>query len=237
MMKDPILALDVPNEAKALKLLEHFKGESIPVKIGMELFYRTGASFIESLTARGHPVFLDLKLHDIPTTVERAMINLASLGVSMVNVHAAGGADMMRAAVRGLEAGTPEKSSRPLCLAVTQLTSTDESMLKKELLIKNTMQDTVAHYAANAAQAGLDGVVCSSLEASLVQKTCGSAFLRVTPGIRQASDEANDQVRSTTPSEARAYGSTHIVIGRSVTKSEAPAAAYDTIRNDWRSLS
>lgn len=189
-MNDPfIIALDFPTEKDVRALLQSFPRESLFVKVGMELYYQEGPEIIHYLKDQGHRIFLDLKLHDIPNTVKRAMKGLARFGVDIVNVHAAGGTRMMEAALEGLEAGTPSGTRRPYCIAVTQLTSTSEQMLHRELWIDRPMEETVLHYAALAKQSGLDGVVCSAKEVPLVRKQCGEAFLTVTPGIRFADDE------------------------------------------------
>ncbi|MBO4926251.1 MAG: orotidine-5'-phosphate decarboxylase [Clostridia bacterium] len=218
-----IIALDFPSAQEVYAFLDRFKEEKPFVKIGMELFYAEGPEIVRQVKARGHRIFLDLKLHDIPNTVKSAMRVLSRLDVDMVNVHAAGTADMMRAAVEGL---TREDGTRPLLLAVTQLTSTSEERMQKELLIQASMPKTVAHYAKNARDAGLDGVVCSPLEAALVKQACGNDFLTVTPGIRFADSAADDQRRVMTPEKARRSGSDFIVVGRPVTRADDPVAAY-----------
>ncbi|MCR4886440.1 MAG: orotidine-5'-phosphate decarboxylase [Clostridiales bacterium] len=218
-----IIALDFPSAQEVYAFLDRFKEEKPFVKIGMELFYAEGPEIVRQVKARGHRIFLDLKLHDIPNTVKSAMRVLSRLDVDMVNVHAAGTADMMRAAVEGL---TREDGTRPLLLAVTQLTSTSEERMQKELLIQASMPQTVAHYAKNARDAGLDGVVCSPLEAALVKQACGNDFLTVTPGIRFADSAADDQRRVMTPEKARRSGSDFIVVGRPVTRADDPVAAY-----------
>ncbi len=218
-----IIALDFPSAQEVYAFLDRFKEEKPFVKIGMELFYAEGPEIVRQVKARGHRIFLDLKLHDIPNTVKSAMRVLSRLEVDMVNVHAAGTADMMRAAVEGL---TREDGTRPLLLAVTQLTSTSEERMRGELLISASMPETVAHYAKNARDAGLDGVVCSPLEAALVKQACGNDFLTVTPGIRFADSAADDQRRVMTPEKARRSGSDFIVVGRPVTRADDPVAAY-----------
>lgn len=190
----------------------------------MELFYAEGPSIVREIKARGHKIFLDLKLHDIPNTVKKAMSVLRNLNVDMCNVHAAGTIDMMRAAVEGL---TREDGTRPLLIAVTQLTSTSEERMRGELLIDATINDTIVKYALNTRQAGLDGVVCSPLEAAMVKQACGEEFMTVTPGVRFADGEAGDQVRITTPARAREIGSDYIVVGRPVTQAADPVAAYE----------
>jgi len=194
------------------------------VKIGMELYYAAGPQIVRDIKARGHQIFLDLKLHDIPNTVRKAMSVLRELDVDMTNVHAAGTIDMMKAALEGL---TRPDGTRPLLIAVTQLTSTSEERMQKELLINATIADTISQYAANAQAAGLDGVVCSPLEASLVKERCGAEFMAVTPGIRFADAAADDQVRITTPARAREIGSDYIVVGRPITAAADPVAAYE----------
>ena len=221
--KDVIIACDFSSAAETFAFLDRFTEEKPFVKIGMELFYAEGPDIVRQIKARGHKIFLDLKLHDIPNTVKSAMRVLSRLDVDMVNLHAAGTQDMMRAALEGL---TREDGSRPLLLAVTQLTSTSEERMQKELLISASMPDTVKHYAYNAFIAGLDGVVCSPLEAALVKQACGAQFLTVTPGIRFADSAADDQSRVMTPEKARLGGSDYIVVGRPITKAPDPVAAY-----------
>ena len=223
MKHDVIIALDFPSAQDVYAFLEQFKEEKPFVKIGMELFYAEGPDIVRQIKARGHKIFLDLKLHDIPNTVKSAMRVLSRLDVDMVNLHAAGTMDMMRAALEGL---TREDGSRPLLLAVTQLTSTSEERMQKELLISASMPDTVKHYAKNAREAGLDGVVCSPLEAALVKEACGPDFATVTPGIRFSDSAADDQSRVMTPEKARLGGSDYIVVGRPITKAADPVAAY-----------
>ena len=224
MGKDVIIACDFESKAKTLAFLDRF-GELRPfVKIGMELYYAEGPSIVSELKARGHKVFLDLKLHDIPNTVKCAMAVLSSFGVDICNLHASGTSNMMRAAIEGL---TRPDGSRPTKLiAVTQLTSTSEEMMQKELLISETLPNTVLHYAKNAKNSGLDGIVCSPLEAGIVHETCGSDFLTITPGVRFADSAVGDQVRVTTPARAKEIGSDYIVVGRPITVAEDPVAAY-----------
>lgn len=225
MTKDVIIACDFSSGAETLAFLDRF-GELRPfVKIGMELFYAEGPQIVRTLKQRGHRIFLDLKLHDIPNTVKKAMRVLSSLDVDIVNCHAAGTAAMMRAALEGL---TRPDGSRPLLIAVTQLTSTDQERMTQELLIDRTLDEVVLHYAKNAASAGLDGIVCSPLEAGKVHETCGASFLTITPGVRFASSDLGDQRRVTTPAEARAVGSDYIVVGRPITEAADPVAAYQT---------
>ena len=223
MNHDVIIALDFPSAKDVYAFLDKFQEEKPFVKIGMELFYAEGPDIVRQIKARGHKIFLDLKLHDIPNTVKSAMRVLSRLDVDMVNLHAAGTIDMMRAALEGL---TREDGTRPLLLAVTQLTSTSEERMQKELLISATMPDTVKHYAYNAFIAGLDGVVCSPLEAALVKEACGKSFATVTPGIRFADSAADDQSRVMTPEKARLNGSDYIVVGRPITRADDPVAAY-----------
>lgn len=225
--RDVIIACDFPSAEKTLEFLDSFGARKPYVKIGMELFYAAGPDMVRRIKERGHSVFLDLKLHDIPNTVNKAMKNLARLGADMTNLHAAGGIKMMRAAVEGLAEGAEMSGrARPLLIAVTQLTSTDANMLKDELLISESMENTVAHYAANARLAGLDGVVCSAHEVGQVKAACGTGFLTVTPGIRFAADSADDQARIMTPAKAGETGTDYIVVGRAVTAAADPQAAY-----------
>lgn len=222
---DVIIALDFPNAQAVYAFLDKFENESRKpfVKIGMELYYAEGPQIVREIKARGHRIFLDLKLHDIPNTVKRAMAVLRNLDVDMTNLHAAGTIDMMKAAVEGL---TREDGTRPMLLAVTQLTSTTEERMQNELLIHATMPETVQKYARNAREAGLDGVVCSPLEAALVKQACGENFATVTPGIRFADSAADDQARVMTPEKARVGGSDYIVVGRPITQAADPVAAY-----------
>ena len=224
MNRDVIIACDFSSRAATLEFLDRFTGRKPFVKIGMELFYAEGPAIVRDLKARGHKVFLDLKLHDIPNTVKKAMRVLSDLDVDMVNVHAAGTVAMMRAALEGL---TRPDGSRPLLIAVTQLTSTSEETMRNELLIDASINDTIVKYASNAREAGLDGVVCSPLEAGMVKQYCGREFLAVTPGIRFADAAADDQVRITTPARAREIGSDFIVVGRPITAAADPVAAYE----------
>ena len=223
MNHDVIIALDFPSAKDVYAFLDNFKDEKPFVKIGMELFYAEGPEIVRQIKARGHKIFLDLKLHDIPNTVKSAMKVLSRLDVDMTNLHAAGTIEMMKAAVEGL---TREDGTRPLLLAVTQLTSTSEERMQKELLINETMPKTVQKYAQNAQEAGLDGVVCSPLEAALVKEACCADFATVTPGIRFADGDVGDQVRVMTPERARVGGSDYIVVGRPITRAEDPVAAY-----------
>lgn len=224
MANDVIIALDFENQQKTLAFLDRFPaGEKPYVKIGMELFYAEGPEIVRQIKARGHRIFLDLKLHDIPNTVKKAMAVLSRLDVDMVNLHAAGTRAMMEAALEGL---TRPDGSRPILLAVTQLTSTSGERMRDELLIDRPLDQVVMAYAQNAAAAGLDGVVCSPLEAGKVHAACGEGFLTVTPGIRFAGSDAGDQVRITTPQRARELGSDYIVVGRPITQAEDPVEAY-----------
>lgn len=225
MAKDVIIALDFNTAEETLKFLEGFKDLHPYVKIGMELYYAEGPAMVRELKRRGYHVFLDLKLHDIPNTVRKSMKVLAGMGVDICNLHAAGTTAMMRAALEGLTEGS-NGGPRPLLIAVTQLTSTSEEVMRKELLIDHPIGETVQHYAMNAREAGLDGVVCSPLEAGIVKEVCGSHFLTVTPGVRFADSAADDQSRVTTPARARELGSDYIVVGRPITQAPDPVAAY-----------
>jgi len=225
MGKDVIVACDFASGEETLAFLDRFTGQRKPfVKIGMELYYADGPAIVRAIKARGHKIFLDLKLHDIPNTVKKAMAVLSRLDVDICNLHAAGTKAMMEAALEGL---TRPDGSRPLLIAVTQLTSTDRQRMNEELLISGRLEDAVMHYAANARAAGLDGVVCSPLEAGAVHHRCGPDFLTVTPGIRFADSAADDQRRVTTPEKARLLGSDYIVVGRPITAAPDPVAAYE----------
>ncbi len=233
MEKDIIIALDFPSAQETLDFLDLFKGDDLPkpfVKIGMELFYAEGPSIVREIKARGHKIFLDLKLHDIPNTVKRAMATLSGLDVDITNLHTAGGSAMMKAAIEGL---TRPDGTRPLLIGVTQLTSTSPEMLKDELLIDTPMKETVMSYAKNAAVSGLDGVVCSPLEAAAVKSHCGEGFLTVTPGVRFADDDVGDQKRVMTPALARTSGCDLLVMGRPITRAADPVAAYRRARADF----
>ncbi len=223
MKKDVIIACDFASAEATYAFLDRFTEEKPFVKIGMELFYAAGPEIVREIKKRGHKIFLDLKLHDIPNTVKKAMAVLSNLDVDICNLHAAGGVDMMKAAIEGL---TRPDGTRPLLIAVTMLTSIDQDRMEKELLIKGRLQDTVMQYAENAKNAGLDGVVCSPLESGLVHGRCGEGFLTVTPGIRFADGAQGDQQRVTTPARARELGSDFIVVGRPITAAEDPVAAY-----------
>jgi len=230
MAKDVILALDFPTLSETLAFLDRFPDEKPFVKIGMELFYAEGPAAVRAIKERGHQIFLDLKLHDIPNTVKRAMAALSRLNVDMVNLHAAGASEMMRAALEGL---TRPDGTRPLLIAVTQLTSTDDKTLKKELLIDTPMAETVRSYAQNAARSGLDGVVCSPLEAAEIKAACGDRFVTVTPGIRFADSDAGDQKRIMTPEKAAKAGCDYLVMGRPITQAADPVAAYRRAIQDF----
>ena len=223
MGKDVIVACDFSSAAETFAFLDKFTEEKPFVKIGMELFYAEGPQIVRDIKARGHKIFLDLKLHDIPNTVGKAMRVLSNLDVDIVNLHAAGTSAMMKAALEGL---TRPDGTRPLLIAVTQLTSTDEQTMRSELLIGRPLDEVVMCYARNAASAGLDGVVCSPLEAGKVHEKCGADFLTVTPGVRFADGEVGDQKRVTTPAQAKELGSDYIVVGRPITKANDPVEAY-----------
>ena len=224
MGKDVIIACDFSSKEETLAFLDKFSGKKPYVKIGMELFYAEGPEIVRKIKARGHQIFLDLKLHDIPNTVKKSMSVLSRLDVDMVNLHAAGTRAMMEAALEGV---TRLDGSRPLVIAVTQLTSTSQERMQEELLISAPIDETVMHYAANPEKAGLDGVVCSPMEAGKVHETCGKQFLTVTPGIRFADGDKGDQVRVTTPAQAKEIGSDYIVVGRPITAAADPVAAYE----------
>lgn len=223
MKRDVIIACDFPNAETTFAFLDRFTDTKPFVKIGMELYYAEGPSIVRELRKRGHKIFLDLKLHDIPNTVQKAMAVLSQLDIDMVNLHAAGTKAMMEAALKGL---TRADGTRPILLAVTQLTSTSEERMRDELLISGSISDCVCHYAQMAKEAGVDGVVCSPLEAGMVKERCGAEFLTVTPGIRFADGAVGDQVRITTPAKAKEIGSDYIVVGRPITAAEDPVAAY-----------
>ena len=224
MGKDVIVACDFSSKEQVFAFLDKFTGRKPFVKIGMELYYAEGPEIVRQIKARGHKIFLDLKLHDIPNTVKKAMAVLSGLDVDMCNVHAAGTSAMMRAALEGL---TRPDGSRPLLIAVTQLTSTDEDSMKRELLIDRPLDQVVMSYAGTAKDAGLDGVVCSPLEAGKVHQTCGDGFVTVTPGVRFADGDVGDQKRVTTPEKAKELGSDYIVVGRPITAAADPVAAYE----------
>ena len=224
MGKDVIVACDFSSKEQVFAFLDQFTGRKPFVKIGMELYYAEGPEIVRQIKARGHKIFLDLKLHDIPNTVKKAMAVLSGLDVDMCNVHAAGTSAMMRAALEGL---TRPDGSRPLLIAVTQLTSTDEDSMRRELLIDRPLDQVVMSYAQTAKEAGLDGVVCSPLEAGKVHQACGDGFVTVTPGVRFADGDVGDQKRVTTPEKARELGSDYIVVGRPITAAADPVAAYE----------
>ena len=224
MGKDVIVACDFDSKEKTLAFLDKFQGEKPFVKIGMELYYAEGPAIVKEIKARGHKIFLDLKLHDIPTTVKKAMAVLSGLDVDICNLHAAGTSRMMEAALEGL---TRPDGTRPLLIAVTQLTSTDEEIMQRDLLIDQPLDKVVMHYATNAADSGLDGVVCSPLEAGKVHGRCGENFLTITPGVRFADGDIGDQKRVMTPAAAKEIGSDYIVVGRPITAAADPVAAYE----------
>ena len=223
MGKDVIIACDFASKAQVLEFLDKFTGKKPFVKFGMELFYAEGPEIVREIIARGHKIFLDLKLHDIPNTVKKSMAVLSRLDVDMTNLHAAGTVNMMQAALEGL---TREDGTRPILIAVTQLTSTDQETMQNDLLINKPIDEVVMHYAANAAKAGLDGVVCSPLEAGKVHDRCGKDFVTVTPGVRFADGDIGDQKRVMTPAAAKEIGSDYIVVGRPITAAADPVAAY-----------
>ena len=230
MGKDVIIACDFSSAKETFEFLDKFEGKKPFVKIGMELFYAEGPEIVRQIKARGHKIFLDLKLHDIPNTVKKAMRVLSKLDVDMCNLHAAGAAPMMEAALEGL---TRDDGSRPILIAVTQLTSTDQQTMERDLLIKEPIDRVVMHYAKTAADAGLDGVVCSPLEAQKVHDACGKDFLTVTPGVRFADGDVGDQKRVMTPEQAKRIGSDYIVVGRPITAADDPVAAYEKCINDF----
>jgi len=224
LKRDVIIACDFAGREQVLEFLDKFTGRKPFVKIGMELFYAEGPDIVREIKARGHRIFLDLKLHDIPNTVKKSMAVLSKLNVDMCNLHASGASAMMKAAVEGL---TRPDGSRPLLIAVTQLTSTSQEVMRDELLINETLENTVLSYAENAMKSGLDGVVCSPLEAAAVKERCGEDFLTVTPGVRFADSSKDDQVRITTPERAGQIGCDFIVVGRPITQADDPVAAYE----------
>jgi len=224
MGKDVIVACDFASAEQTFAFLDKFTGRKPFVKIGMELFYAEGPAIVKEIKARGHKIFLDLKLHDIPNTVKKAMAVLSNLDVDITNLHAAGPKNMMKAAIEGL---TRPDGTRPLLIAVTQLTSTDQESMEKDLLIKEPIDQVVMHYASCAKEAGLDGIVCSPLEAGKVHARCGSDFITVTPGVRFADGDVGDQKRVMTPAQAKAIGSDYIVVGRPITAAADPVAAYE----------
>ena len=237
MQSPVIIALDFPSKNDVSQFLNSFNEEKLFVKIGMELFYQEGPSIVYDIKEKGHHIFLDLKLHDIPNTVKSAMKGLARLGCDLVNVHAAGGQEMMEAALEGLDAGTTGGEKRPLCIAVTQLTSTSEEQMNREQLIGVSLQESVLHYAALTKKSGLDGVVCSSHEAAIIRETLGNnKFLTVTPGIRLREDAVGDQKRVATPEFAREAGVSYMVVGRSITRSTVPIQSYQKFINAWEGV-
>ena len=230
----PIIALDFPKFSDVKAFLEQFdSSEPLYVKIGMELFYTAGPQVVEYVKSLGHSIFLDLKLHDIPNTVESAMRVLAGLGVDMVNVHAAGGVEMMSAAKRGLETGTPAGQQIPKLIAVTQLTSTSEEIMQNDQKIMLTLEESVINYAQKTAQAGLDGVVCSAHEVEKIKAATSKSFICLTPGIRPEGSNKGDQKRVMTPKAARKIGSDYIVVGRPITQAQNPLLAYREIKEEW----
>lgn len=229
MSKDVIVACDFPSAAETIPFLDQFTDQKPFIKIGMELFYAEGPSIVREIKKRGHKIFLDLKLHDIPNTVKRAMACLTDLDVDMTNVHAAGGIKMMAAGKEGLES----KGGSPLLIAVTQLTSTSQEVMENELLIQRPLPEVVTQYAKNAKAAGLGGVVCSPLEAGMIHQACGRDFLTITPGIRFEDSASDDQTRITTPAKAKLLGSDYIVVGRPITRAENPVAAYERCVRDF----
>lgn len=236
-MKTPIIiALDFASKAEVSRFLDRFTTEKLFVKVGMELFYQEGPSIIHEIKEKGHQIFLDLKLHDIPNTVKSAMKGLAKLQCDLVNVHAAGGQEMMMAALEGLDSGTQAGQKRPFCIAVTQLTSTSEEQMKKEQLIQVPLEESVLHYAKLTKKSGLDGVVCSSHEAAVIRQALGNEFLTVTPGIRLKEDAVGDQKRVATPDYARKAGVSYMVVGRSITRSENPVESYQKFIQAWEGV-
>ncbi|PPA72483.1 orotidine-5'-phosphate decarboxylase [Jeotgalibacillus proteolyticus] len=234
MEKQPIIALDFAQLEEVETFLQHFD-EPLYVKVGMELYLQNGPVVIETIKKRNHRIFLDLKLHDIPTTVRKAMRGLAALEIDMINVHAAGGKKMMEEALAGLTEGA-KAGRRPKLIAVTQLTSTSQDMLRNEQKSSLSMEESVLHYASLAHQAGLDGVVCSPLEARAIRELAGDSFMRVTPGIRPQASQLHDQVRVATPKAAMERGSSAIVVGRAITESADPASAYNKIQQEWEGV-
>ncbi len=230
MGRDVIIACDFSSKEEVLNFLDKFQGKKPFVKIGMELFYAEGPEIVKEIKKRGHKIFLDLKLHDIPNTVKKSMAVLSRLDVDLCNLHAAGTKRMMEAALEGL---TRPDGTRPLLIAVTQLTSTDQESMENDLLIKEPIDKVVMHYAKNAADAGLDGVVCSPLEAQKVHETCGDKFITVTPGVRFADGDIGDQKRVMTPAQAKEIGSDYIVVGRPITAAADPVAAYERCLSEF----
>ncbi|MGX7262511.1 orotidine-5'-phosphate decarboxylase [Enterococcus crotali] len=238
MSQRPIIALDFPSKIEVADFLTKFpKEESLFVKVGMELFYQEGPEIVRWLKGMGHAVFLDLKLHDIPNTVEKSMVGLAKLGVDITNVHAAGGVKMMEAAKAGLIKGTQPGAQVPILIAVTQLTSTSEQEMQQDQLIEVPLKESVIHYAECTEKAGLDGVVCSALEAADIHQATSDTFVCLTPGIRPSGSDIGDQQRVVTPTDARKIGSTYIVVGRPITQAKEPYKAYQQIKNEWNGAS
>ncbi|MGM0902061.1 MAG: orotidine-5'-phosphate decarboxylase [Bacillota bacterium] len=236
MKNSLIIALDFSDKQQVVNFLQPFKHEKLMVKVGMELFYAEGPAIVQSIKEAGHDIFLDLKLHDIPNTVKGGMKSLARLGVDMVNVHAAGGREMMEAALEGLESGIISGVKRPYCIAVTQLTSTSENQMQTEQLIGVPLQESVLHYAELTKQAGLDGVVCSAQESGLILSSIGKDFLTVSPGIRPAGNVVGDQKRVATPQFAREQGVSAIVVGRPITQAENSIESYVSIKQEWEGV-
>ncbi|MGY0401413.1 orotidine-5'-phosphate decarboxylase [Carnobacterium jeotgali] len=236
MITRPIIALDFATVSQVDAFLSTFNGESLFVKVGIELFYQNGPAIVTHLKQLGHDVFLDLKLHDIPNTVQRSMKGLTALEVDMLNVHAAGGQDMMEAAMEGILSGTPTGKKRPKLIAVTQLTSTTPLAMQQEQLIAVPLMESVIHYAKLTQLAGLDGVVCSALEARKIKENTGKEFLCVTPGIRPTGTDVGDQKRISTPAMAKKEGASYIVVGRPITQADDPLAAYRTIKEQWNGV-
>lgn len=232
MNNKPIIALDFPNEQQVFHFLRQFN-EPLFVKVGMELYMQEGPSIVNKIKEEGHAIFLDLKLHDIPNTVQSAMKGLARLGIDLINVHAAGGKQMMEGALEGLQAGTQAGQKTPALIAVTQLTSTTEQQMQEQQKIALSLQESVLHYAQLTKEAGLNGVVCSVHEARAIAEVCGGEFLRVTPGIRMIGGDAHDQKRIATPDGAKRDGSSHIVVGRAITAANDPVAAYKEVCQLW----
>ena len=230
MSKDVIIACDFSSKEEVMNFLDKFQEEKPFLKIGMELFYAEGPEIVREIKKRGHKIFLDLKLHDIPNTVKKSMAVLSRLDVDMCNLHAGGTIPMMEAAIEGL---TREDGTRPILIAVTQLTSTSEERMQNELLINASINDTIIHYAKNTKAAGLDGIVCSPLDAGMVKEAVGADFLTVTPGVRFADGDVGDQVRVTTPAKAKEIGTDYIVVGRPITRAEDPVAAYRRCMADF----
>ena len=232
--KKPIIALDFTSKDKALEFLGLFQGMTLNVKIGMALFYSTGPDFVREVVRQGHSVFLDLKLYDIPNTIEHAMKQLARLGVSMLNVHASGGVEMMEAARKGLKSGIPDGEELPILIGVTQLTSRDPETNEAEMQLAVTQQESILNLAELTQRSGLDGVVCSPLEVETIHRKLGGNFLTITPGIRPADYKPDDQVRITTPAKAATLGSDYIVVGRPITKAQDPVRMYELISKEWQ---